>query len=40
MQDIREMKAIYDYRINKLKELKDPKKVLATEPPMPVVTHE
>ena len=40
MQDIREMKDIYDYRMRMLKKLKDPKKVLETEPPMPVVTHE
>ncbi len=40
MQDIREMKDIYNYRMNKLKELNDPKKVLESEPPMPVVTHE
>jgi hypothetical protein len=40
MQDIREMKDIYDYRMRRLKELKDPKKVMETEIPMPVVTHE
>jgi hypothetical protein len=40
MQDIREMKDIYDYRLKMLKKYKDPKKVLENEPPMPVVTHE
>ena len=40
MQDIREMKDIYDYRMKMLKKLGDPKKVLENEPPMPVVTHE
>ncbi len=40
MQDIREMKDIYNYRMRMLKKLKDPKKVLEQEPPMPVVTHE
>jgi hypothetical protein len=40
MQDIREMKDIYDYRLKLLKKYKDPKKVLANEVPMPVVTHE
>jgi len=39
-QDIREMKDIYDYRMKMLKKYKDPKKVLANEVPMPVVTHE
>ncbi len=39
-QDIREMKDIYNYRLRRLKELKDPQKVLDLEPPMPVVTHE
>lgn len=39
-QDIREMKDIYNYRMRMLKKLGDPKKVLETEPPMPVVTHE
>ncbi len=40
MQDIREMQDIYKYRLKRLEELGDPKKVLETEPPMPVVTHE
>ncbi len=40
MQDIREMKEIYNYRMKKLDELGDPQKVLDQEPPMPVVTHE
>jgi hypothetical protein len=40
MQDIREMQNIYDYRMRRLDELKDAKKVLELEPPMPVVTHE
>ncbi len=40
MQDIREMKDIYNYRMRRLKELNDPQKVLDLEPPMPVVTHE
>jgi cytochrome c553 len=40
MQDIREMKDIYDYRMKMLKKYGDPKKVLENEPPMPVVTHE
>ncbi len=40
MQDIREMRDIYNYRLKRLEELGDPKKVLETEPPMPVVTHE
>lgn len=40
MQDIREMKDIYNYRMKMLKKYKDPKKVLEEEPPMPVVTHE
>jgi hydroxylamine dehydrogenase len=40
MQDIREMKDIYNYRMRMLKKLNDPQKVLEQEPPMPVVTHE
>jgi len=40
MQDIREMKDIYNYRMKMLKKYGDPKKVLENEPPMPVVTHE
>ncbi len=40
MQDIREMKSIYDYRMKMLKKLKNAQKVLEEEPPMPVVTHE
>ncbi len=40
MQDIREMKDIYDYRMKMLKKYGNAKKVLDSEPPMPVVTHE
>lgn len=40
MQDIREMQDIYNYRMRMLRKLKDPKRVLEEEPPMPVVTHE
>ncbi len=36
MQDIREMKNIYGYRLRMLKKLKDPKKVLQLEPPIAV----
>ncbi len=39
MQDIREMKDIYNYRLRMLKKFKDPKKVLEMEPPIAVVPH-
>ncbi len=39
MQDIREMRDIYNYRMRMLKKLKDPKKVLELEPPMAVAPH-
>jgi hypothetical protein len=41
MQDIREMKDIYDYRMKMYKKYNgNAQKVLENEPPMPVVTHE
>jgi hypothetical protein len=40
MQDIREMKDIYDYRMKMLKKYGSAKKALENEVPMPVVTHE
>jgi hypothetical protein len=40
MQDIREMKHIYDYRMKLYKKYGSAKKALAHEVPMPVVSHE
>jgi len=40
MQDIREMKDIYDYRMKMFKKYGSGKKALENEVPMPVVTHE
>ncbi|NOX24832.1 MAG: hydrogenase [Deltaproteobacteria bacterium] len=39
MQDIREMKDIYNYRLRLLKKYKDPKKVLLNEAPMSMAPH-
>jgi len=39
MQDIREMKSIYNYKITLFKKNKDPKKVLEDEGPMPLSPH-
>jgi len=40
MQDIREMKDIYNYRMKMLKKYGSAKKAMENEIPMPVVTHE
>ena len=39
MQDIREMKDIYNYRLKLLKKYKDPKMVLENEVPIPMAPH-
>ncbi len=39
MQDIREMKDIYNYRLKLLKKYKDPEKVLENEVPIPLAPH-
>ncbi|WP_020677351.1 multiheme c-type cytochrome [Geopsychrobacter electrodiphilus] len=40
MQDIREMKALYNYRLKLLAKYKDPKKVFEEEVPMPMAPHD